>query len=237
MPRPYSTSTRWPSTTSSIEAVADIHRQTTTTVSDHRGRADHRDGYRDDRARPRPFGGRRRGDARRSGGPQAKARRPSLVLADIQLADDSSGIDAVKDIFAIPGAGDLHHRLSRAAADRRRPEPTFLITKPFSEEQVKASVSQALFLERAAHLTDAEGGHRSALLLIRTPGPPSCSHRPVTPVFGCSRDSRAAVAIVFTARGRPSRRRLPWPYLWPRLPAIRRLPALQAPPPPSSPPL
>ena len=31
---------------------------------------------------------------------QAKARRPGLVLADIQLADDSSGIDAVKDILA-----------------------------------------------------------------------------------------------------------------------------------------
>ncbi len=51
---------------------------------------------------------------------QAMARRPGLVLADIQLADDSSGIDAVKDILQrIPGAGDLHHRLPRAAADRR----------------------------------------------------------------------------------------------------------------------
>ena len=51
---------------------------------------------------------------------QAMARRPGLVLADIQLADDSSGIDAVKDILArILGAGDLHHRLPRAAADRR----------------------------------------------------------------------------------------------------------------------
>ena len=36
---------------------------------------------------------------------QALAHRPGLVLADIQLADDSSGIDAVKDIlaeFAVP---------------------------------------------------------------------------------------------------------------------------------------
>jgi DNA-directed RNA polymerase specialized sigma24 family protein len=31
---------------------------------------------------------------------QALAHRPGLVLADIQLADDSSGIDAVKDILA-----------------------------------------------------------------------------------------------------------------------------------------
>jgi DNA-directed RNA polymerase specialized sigma24 family protein len=46
-------------------------------------------------------------------------RTPGLVLADIQLADGSSGLDAVDDILAIDaGAGDLHHRLSRAAADR-----------------------------------------------------------------------------------------------------------------------
>src|SRR3546814_13300455 len=31
---------------------------------------------------------------------EAMAERPGLVLADIQLADDSSGIDAVKDILA-----------------------------------------------------------------------------------------------------------------------------------------
>ena len=81
--------------------------------------------------------------------------RPGLVLADIQLADGSSGLDAVNDILGIvPGAGDLHHRLSRAAADRRAPEPTFLITKPFQPDTVKAIVSQALFFERRAKLRD-----------------------------------------------------------------------------------
>jgi response regulator of citrate/malate metabolism len=43
---------------------------------------------------------------------------PGLVLADIQLADGSSGLDAVDDILAGRRAGDLHHRLSRTAADR-----------------------------------------------------------------------------------------------------------------------
>ena len=71
------------------------------------------------------------------------------MLADIQLADGSSGIDAVKDILPILGAGDLHHRLPRAPADRERPEPTFLITKPFQRATVKAAISQALFFDAA----------------------------------------------------------------------------------------
>lgn len=29
----------------------------------------------------------------------------------------------------------------------RRPEPTFLITKPFKEDQVRAAIGQALFFE------------------------------------------------------------------------------------------
>ena len=50
-----------------------------------------------------------------------RANRPDLILADIQLADNSSGIDAVNDILARGGRGAdrLHHRLPRAAADRR----------------------------------------------------------------------------------------------------------------------
>ena len=45
---------------------------------------------------------------------------PRMVLADIQLADGSSGIDAVNEILQSSfGAGDLHHRLPGAAADRR----------------------------------------------------------------------------------------------------------------------
>ena len=45
--------------------------------------------------------------------------RPGLVLADIQLADGSSGLDAVRDILShFSGAGDLRHVLPGAAADR-----------------------------------------------------------------------------------------------------------------------
>jgi CheY-like chemotaxis protein/DNA-directed RNA polymerase specialized sigma24 family protein len=79
---------------------------------------------------------------------QAMARRPGLVLADIQLADDSSGIDAVKDIlaeFQVPVIfiTAFPERLLTGA----RPEPTFLITKPFQRSTVKAAISQALFFD------------------------------------------------------------------------------------------
>ena len=49
----------------------------------------------------------------------AKQRKPGLILADIQLADGSSGVDAVNDLLqVVRGAGDLHHRLSGAFPDR-----------------------------------------------------------------------------------------------------------------------
>lgn len=71
---------------------------------------------------------------------------PSLVLADIQLADGSSGIDAVRDILA---DHDIPVIFITAFPERlltgERPEPTFLITKPFQPETVKAAISQALF--------------------------------------------------------------------------------------------
>ena len=72
--------------------------------------------------------------------------RPGLVLADIQLADGSSGIDAVKDILK---RFDVPVIFITAFPERlltgERPEPTFLITKPFQPETVKAAISQALF--------------------------------------------------------------------------------------------
>ena len=79
---------------------------------------------------------------------QAKAQRPGLVLADIQLADDSSGIDAVRDILT-----DLQVPVIFITAfperllTGERPEPTFLITKPFQRSTVKAAISQALFFD------------------------------------------------------------------------------------------
>ena len=73
---------------------------------------------------------------------------PKMVLADIQLADGSSGIDAVNDILK---TADIPVIFITAFPERLltgdRPEPAFLITKPFNPEQVKALISQALFFQ------------------------------------------------------------------------------------------
>ncbi len=77
----------------------------------------------------------------------AGRRTPDLILADIQLADNSSGIDAVNDILA--GFPDLPVVFITAFPERlltgKRPEPAFLITKPYDEDQVRSAVSQAMF--------------------------------------------------------------------------------------------
>ena len=71
---------------------------------------------------------------------------PGLVLADIQLADGSSGLDAVDDILKI---GSVPVIFITAYPERLltgdRPEPTYLVTKPFQESTVRAAISQALF--------------------------------------------------------------------------------------------
>lgn len=73
---------------------------------------------------------------------------PQLVLADIQLADGSSGIDAVNDILRKQNVPVI---FVTAYPERlltgERAEPTFLVTKPFKPEMVKAIISQALFFD------------------------------------------------------------------------------------------
>jgi CheY-like chemotaxis protein len=80
----------------------------------------------------------------------ARANPPGLVLADIQLADDSSGIDAVRDIL---GMFDAPVIFVTAFPERLltgdRPEPAYLITKPFERLTLKATIGQALFFHRA----------------------------------------------------------------------------------------
>jgi len=81
---------------------------------------------------------------------QARQHPPGLVLADIQLADDSSGIDAVKDIlaeFSVPVI--FITAFPERLLTGTRPEPTFLITKPFQRSTVKAAIAQALFFDAA----------------------------------------------------------------------------------------
>lgn len=74
--------------------------------------------------------------------------RPGLVLADIHLADGSSGLDAVNEIlrtFSLPVIFVTAY--PQRLLTGTRPEPTFLITKPFHPDNVKAVISQALFFD------------------------------------------------------------------------------------------
>ncbi|GGD27828.1 response regulator [Aureimonas glaciei] len=74
--------------------------------------------------------------------------RPGMVLADIQLADGSSGIDAVNDILAQLSVPVIFiTAFPERLLTGERPEPTFLVTKPFNPDMVKALISQALFFE------------------------------------------------------------------------------------------
>jgi DNA-directed RNA polymerase specialized sigma24 family protein len=79
----------------------------------------------------------------------AKARRPGLILADIQLADGSSGLDAVNDLlktFEVPVVFITAYPERFLTGER--PEPAFLISKPFQPAMVSAVASQALFFQR-----------------------------------------------------------------------------------------
>ncbi len=80
-----------------------------------------------------------------------RTKRPGLILADIQLADGSSGLEAVNELLASFEAPVI---FITAYPERfltgERPEPAFLIAKPFQPATVSAVASQALFFERTA---------------------------------------------------------------------------------------
>ena len=88
---------------------------------------------------------------------RGKADAPDLILADIQLADKSSGIDAVNTLLA--DLGDRPVIFITAFPERLltgdRPEPAFMITKPYAEEQVRAAVSQAMFFATTEEMRES----------------------------------------------------------------------------------
>lgn len=74
---------------------------------------------------------------------------PDLILADIRLADGSSGIDAVREIqeaHTVPVV--FITAFPERLLSGERSEPTYLITKPFLPETVTGTISQALFFHR-----------------------------------------------------------------------------------------
>ncbi len=93
----------------------------------------------------------------------ASSRPGGLILADIQLADGSSGIEAVNEIL-----GSLSTPVIFVTAYPERflngepPEPAVLIGKPFSMDGLKAVISQALFFDKRSHRKDADKTASSA---------------------------------------------------------------------------
>ena len=76
----------------------------------------------------------------------AMEKRPDLVLADVNLGAGGSGIDAVKQIldsFDIPVIFITGYPEKLLTGER--PEPTYLVAKPFLPESIRATVGQALF--------------------------------------------------------------------------------------------
>ena len=81
----------------------------------------------------------------------ARAKRPGLVLADIHLGEGGSGLSAVNEILK---SIDVPVIFVTAYPERlltgERPEPTYLVTKPFEPDTLKATIFQALSFAPAA---------------------------------------------------------------------------------------
>jgi len=81
---------------------------------------------------------------------EAQKHHPGLVLADIQLADNSSGIEAVQEILgsmAVPVIFITAFPERLLTGDR--PEPAFLLTKPYQPATLRAAISQVLFFDES----------------------------------------------------------------------------------------
>jgi CheY-like chemotaxis protein/DNA-directed RNA polymerase specialized sigma24 family protein len=80
----------------------------------------------------------------------AQTHQPGLVLADIQLADNSSGIEAVQEILSetkVPVIFITAFPERLLTGDR--PEPASLLTKPYQPATLRAAISQVLFFDES----------------------------------------------------------------------------------------
>src|SRR5690606_11375158 len=89
---------------------------------------------------------------------EAQEHQPGLVLADIQLADNSSGIEAVQEILSslkVPVIFITAFPERLLTGDR--PEPAFLLTKPYQPATLRAAVSKVLFCDESTVTAEALG--------------------------------------------------------------------------------
>ena len=93
-----------------------------------------------------------------------KIQRPGLILADIELAGEGTGLDAVDEILkSIEVPVIFVTAYPERLLTGKRPEPTYLVTKPYRGETIKAIISQSLFFDERAHrlARDSEPGGTS----------------------------------------------------------------------------
>ena len=83
----------------------------------------------------------------------AKARNPSLVLADVQLEDGSTGIEAatkILEMLSVPVVFVTAYPERLLTGERI--EPAFLVSKPFEPQTLEVAVSQALLCGAEANI-------------------------------------------------------------------------------------
>jgi CheY-like chemotaxis protein len=87
----------------------------------------------------------------------AAQHKVDLILTDIRLADGSSGVDAVGDILGNVDVPVIYiTAFPECLLTGERMEPTYLITKPFSRDTVRATIGQALFFHKPVAGQDAQ---------------------------------------------------------------------------------
>lgn len=97
--------------------------------------------------------------------------KPGLILSDIRLADGSSGLEAVNELLqdsSVPVIFITAYPERFLTGDK--PEPAFLVTKPYLPETIKALINQALFFDRRAQAarSDATSARGQAAEQART---------------------------------------------------------------------
>jgi CheY-like chemotaxis protein len=89
----------------------------------------------------------------------AREDKPELVLADIQLADGSSGVDAAREILDYADVPIIFiTAFPECLLTGERPEPTYLVQKPFSRDTLRATIGQALFFNKPMASAKAAAG-------------------------------------------------------------------------------
>lgn len=77
----------------------------------------------------------------------AECEEPDLIMSDIQLARSGSGIQAVNAILKLHPLTPVVYvtGFPERLLTGKGPEPAFLVTKPYTSDQVRTAVSQAMF--------------------------------------------------------------------------------------------